>query len=109
MNTAEPNAADATTTEDYDSRWRGQRCSLSQRERAGVREAAANRWRLATRRALPLHELERRPPARLVTSPTAATRRAGGRRSARVAGSEIHSAKMRQCNTDENQTAPPTE
>ena len=63
MNTAEPNAADATTTEDYDSRRRGQRCSLSQRKRAGVRENAANRWRLATRRALPLHELERRRPA----------------------------------------------
>jgi hypothetical protein len=44
MNTDSHSAADAATTADVRLHWIGRRFSLSQRERAGVRESASNSW-----------------------------------------------------------------
>jgi hypothetical protein len=47
MDTDQPSAADAATTADVRPHWIGRRFSLSQRERAGVRESASNGWGLS--------------------------------------------------------------
>jgi hypothetical protein len=47
MKTDQPSAADAATTADVRLHWIGRRFSLSQRERAGVRESASNGWGLS--------------------------------------------------------------